>query len=149
MARVLIDRTPFRLFFDASMYERARAGWVYVSYRLIPDKARRRALHGALVRLVREDTGRAIHRRLAFHASVPRPKDEPGAEHIVLDWASWLDLLRGESDERRSLHLRVERTRALLPRLGLGHPDPTVRASATLGLLGLVTGLVSLFVSLL
>ena len=156
MARVLVHPRPFRRVHDKNKIGQPRLGWVYVSHQHEPDATARRALRGAMVRLVRPDTGRTIYRRLGFRPTLRvgardvsgEGHDAPPAE-LALDWDSWLELLDDDEKANASYPLRIERAFALLPMLGVGHPEPSVRASATLGLAGLATGLISLMVSLL
>ncbi|RMG99382.1 MAG: hypothetical protein D6705_03310 [Deltaproteobacteria bacterium] len=149
MARASICEGRFRRVYDLAKSGRReggvshppRAGWVYLPMTAVPDKAARRRLRGRLVRIAATETGSTIHRRLAFGARLRRPDgDAPG--EIGLDWDSWIELQDGQDEG--DLSVEVTPSRSLLAWAGIGHPDPTVHAAATLGVVGLLLGALSL-----
>ena len=123
-----------------------RPGWVYLPPALVADKTRRRRWRGRLVRIVARQTGVAIHRRLAFGARLRKGGDGTPGE-VGLDWDSWNALQDGGDAD--VLDLEIRPSRSLLAWAGVGHPDPTVHTAATLGLVGLALGILSLVLALL
>lgn len=116
-----------------------------MSWRWVPDKARRRRLHGKLVKLSAD--GRTILRVLRFSTRLggtPRS----GEGQIVLDWPGWLELNDFDEDADGSIQVTVRNARWYEQwKIVFSHPDPTYRIAGQLGAVSVVLGIVSLIIA--
>lgn len=114
-------------------------GWVAIDYRWIKTKHARRKLHGKWVKI--SSDRKSIYRTLRFRPDL-------GRNRILVDWIGQIRLHDFDDEVYESQRLVIKPIPFwMVPVAATNHPDPSVKASALLGFLGLVLGLISLFVS--
>jgi hypothetical protein len=122
-------------------------GWMVISHRWMPDKARRRLAHGKWFHL-KSELGESF-RVLRFSASLPGgPSDGKG--DLVIDWAAWLQLSGFAEDTKPPLHIELTKARWWqLPWLAASHPDPAFRLSSYLAFISVALGALSILLAVL
>ena len=130
-------------------------GWIYLNRNVLKPSegtsgptSHADKLKNEMVKVTCTTSNQTIYRRLKWGTHLQKNKDQVD---VAIDWDSWVEL-RGERPDGEkapeALTLKFERTWNPFARLGFGHPDPSVRAAAWLGGLGLLTGFAGLCVSI-
>jgi hypothetical protein len=120
-------------------------GWFSISHIFIKDKIERRKSYGKWFKI--QSNKRTIYRQLKFDPTLIGSGDDP---EINLDWAGFIKLHDYEVDSNaKEITCKIKRANFFeILFANLNHPDQGLRAAYKLGLISLIFGLGSLFISL-